>query len=488
MISFNAIPIDIRTPGQYIEFDNSRAQRGLPAVTHSILVIGNRLAAGAVAAGVPTQILSTEQSDAAFGQASQLAEMLRALKAANRTTKCVAIALDDLGGGAAATGSVLVGGGATAAGTLVLYIGGQRVSVGVSAANTAANIATAIVAAIAAMPTLPVTAVVDGVTPAKVNFTAKHKGVFTNNIDLRANYQSDDVLPAGVTATFTAMSGGAGNPDIATAIAAMADTQYDTIVMPYTDATNLTALETELARRWGPLVQQEGQAFAGASGSFATLTTLGESRNSPHVSIIAAGASPTPPWVWAAVSAAIDAAEPDPARPRQTLPLPGLLPPADADRFNREERDLLLHSGIATTVTDSGDVVHVERTITTYQESAGGEADISYLDIETMRTLAYLRITLRARIALRYPRHKLADDGTVIAPGQAVVTPKMARAEILHLWREWEAAGLVEGYAQFDAELIVERNASDPNRLDALLPPDVINQLRVFAGLIQFRL
>ena len=69
-----------------------------------------------------------------------------------------------------------------------------------------------------------------------------------------------------------------------------------------------------------------------------------------------------------------------------------------------------------------------------------------------------------------------------------MATPKIIKAEIIHLFREWESAGLVEGFDQFKDDLIVERNAGDPNRVDALIPPDVVNQLRVFAGLIQFRL
>ena len=40
----------------------------------------------------------------------------------------------------------------------------------------------------------------------------------------------------------------------------------------------------------------------------------------------------------------------------------------------------------------------------------------------------------------------------------------------------------------FKENLIVERNSTDPNRLDVLFPPDLINQLRVFATLVQFRL
>ena len=37
-------------------------------------------------------------------------------------------------------------------------------------------------------------------------------------------------------------------------------------------------------------------------------------------------------------------------------------------------------------------------------------------------------------------------------------------------------------------DLVVERDQSDPNRLNFLLPPDLINQLMVTAASLQFRL
>ncbi|MDP1534171.1 MAG: phage tail sheath C-terminal domain-containing protein, partial [Rubrivivax sp.] len=232
----------------------------------------------------------------------------------------------------------------------------------------------------------------------------------------------------------------------------------------------------------------EGHAFAAASGTHGTIGTLGDSRNSPHLTIMGAGKSPTPPWEWAAVVGAVDAFEPDPARPRQTLWLPGILPAAEADRYTRDERNLHLFDGIATHLVDAGGRVLIERLITTYKTNAFGVPDISYLDVETMRTLAYLRFSVRARIALKFPRHKLANDGTRFGPGQAIVTPLTIRAELLALFRQWEEAGLAEGFEQFKTDLIVERNGSDPNRVDAIIPPDVINQFRVFAGQVQFRL
>jgi len=485
MISFNQIPIDIRVPGHYIEIDNTRALQGLSVRQHKILVLGQRLATGTVAAGVPTRMLSASQADESFGRGSMLSAMLNALKKANSYTDCYALALDDDGAGVAATGTITFGGAATAARTFNLYIGGQRVRIAVASGDAPADVATALAAAINAATDLPVTAVA---AAAVVTLTARNAGEEGNNIDLRHSYYLDEGLPKGLTCTIAAMSGGSGNPDLATAIAAMGDEQYDTIIMPWSDASNLADLEAELDKRWGPMVQKEGMAFAAMSGSHAAITTLGDSRNSAHMCIMGAQQSPTLPCVIAAVVGAIDAYEPDPARPRQTLTLPGVLAPKEADRYTQEERNLHLHDGISTFKVDAGGNVLIERLITTYQTNPFGVEDISYLDVTTLRTLAYLRYSVRARIALRFPRHKLADDGTNFDPGQAIVTPSVIRAELIALFKQWELAGLAEGIEQFKRELVVQRNSADPNRVDAVIPPDVVNQFRVLAASVQFRL
>ncbi|RAI33257.1 phage tail sheath C-terminal domain-containing protein, partial [Rhodoplanes roseus] len=55
-------------------------------------------------------------------------------------------------------------------------------------------------------------------------------------------------------------------------------------------------------------------------------------------------------------------------------------------------------------------------------------------------------------------------------------------------YRIEEFNGLVENAKAFKNHLIVERDSNQPNRLNVLWPPDLINQLRVFATLAQFRL
>ena len=226
------------------------------------------------------------------------------------------------------------------------------------------------------------------------------------------------------------------------------------------------------------------------SGTQGTLAAFGAALNSELISVLGTGKSPSWPCEAAAIYGAACGyySAIDPARPLHTLSLTGLVAPKETERFTRTERDLLLRDGIATFTIDQAGTARIERAITTYQTDSLGIDDLAWLDLESVTTLGYLRASLRLRIATKFPRHKLADDGTAFGPGQAVVTPKILRAEIIALAREWETAALVEGLDQFVADLIVERDASDPNRVNALIPPDIVNQFRVFAAAVQFRL
>lgn len=133
-------------------------------------------------------------------------------------------------------------------------------------------------------------------------------------------------------------------------------------------------------------------------------------------------------------------------------------------------------------------VLRVQRDITTYKKNAYGVVDNSYLDSETLHTSAYVLRRLKTVITSKYGRHKLANDGTRFGPGQAIVTPAVIKGELLTTYRQMERAGIVENYELFKQHLIVERDATDPSRINVLYPPDYVNQLRVFALLNQFRL
>ena len=84
------------------------------------------------------------------------------------------------------------------------------------------------------------------------------------------------------------------------------------------------------------------------------------------------------------------------------------------------------------------------------------------------------------------PRFKLADDTFPVVPGQKVATPRTVRQEIIALFTQLRDRGLIENLSDFVTNLVVERSEADKNRVNVLLPPDLINQFRVLAGLVQF--
>jgi len=483
MLPFNLLPASLRLPGVYIEIDNSLAAQA--EMEFKVLVVGQRLAAGTVAQGVPTRITNEAQAEEYFGRGSMLAEQLKAMKAVDRFMETWAIALDDNGAGAFAAGTVTIGGAPTESGTLNLYVAGKRVQTAITAAQTPTQIATALAAAINADTSLPVTAAsAIGV----VTLTARHKGEAGNALDTRLNYYGEST-PSGMTATLVALSGGTSNPTIVTAIAAFGQEWWNWIVMPYTDTANLTALEAELDLRWGPMQQKGCRAFAAYRGAHAATASFGGVRNSPHLTVMGTNIVPEPPYIWAAVNAirAAGALALDPARPLQTLELTGLKAPKIETRWTDGERNLLLFDGIATyRVTSDGRCV-IERQITTYQQNSAGISDISYLDINRPETLERVRYEQRARVSLRFPRHKLSSTDERFGAGQAIVTEASITAELVSLYQDFIENAWCEDLSGYKASIVVEIDTAS-GRLSWKDEPRLIGQARTFAGLTQFRI
>jgi phage tail sheath gpL-like len=486
----NNIPANIRVPLFYAELDNSGAFNFMPE--YRSLIIAQRLAAGTVAADELVLVSSADQAKEYFGAGSVLAQMVEAYRANDSFTELWCLPVDDNGAGVAATGDITITGAATASGTLNIYVAGQKVQVAVTSGDDATAVGDSIEAAITAASNLPVTAAnVIGV----VTLTARHKGEVGNDIDLRMNYQGrlgGEQTPAGVTVSITAMNSGASNPILTTALAALGDERYDYIIVPYTDTTSLDELKSfmdDTTGRWAYDQQIYGHVFSAKSGTVAALDTLGDARNDAHVSIMGFYDSPTPSYEVSAIFGAqsAHALSIDPARPLQTLPMIGFRAPPQQSRFTISEKNTLLFSGISTTFVEGG-YVRIERVVTNYRENSWGQPDPSYLDVTTLASLSYILRFLRGRITQKWPRHKLANDGTRFGDGQAIITPNIIRAELVAAYADLITSGITENMEAFKENLIVERDQNDPNRVNVLYPPDLVNQLRVFALVAQFRL
>ncbi len=494
-ISFERIPANWRVPLYWVEIDPSKA--GLPISRQAALLIGTKLTESPGVVDVPKPIGTQALADSEYGRGSELACMFKAFFKNNFAHEVWAMPMSEPTG-AEATGTITVTAAPTEAGTYHLYIAGIHVPVYVSATDSANTVASAIDTAIKDNDDLPVTSTV---ADTAVTVTCKWKGVSGNSIDLRDNYYGavgGEEMPTSLAVTYSGsgkLSGGSGTPLFTTAIANLGETEVDFVALPYTDSTSLTAWESEFdfsdTGRWGWIRQHYGQIFSCKADSYANLLTFGATRNSAQLSVLGVEAdSPTPVYEWAAAycAKAARALVNDPARPLQTLELTGCLPARAENRFTLAELNTLAGSGIATQRTLVANVPQISRETTTYTLNRYGFSDDAYELVTTQATLTKLLRNQRQAITSKYPRHKLADDGTRFGVGQAIVTPKTIKAELVAQYRQDEFNGLVENAAAFKANLVVERDPNDPNRVNVLYPPDLVNQLRVFAVLAQFRL
>ncbi len=491
-MALGSIPDDVRCPLVYIEIDNSQALSGAPAQSRKVIVIGHQSAAGAATALTQNRITSDGTAEKLYGKGSMLAEMLKAHRKANSYTETWAMGLADLTAGAAAKASLTVVGTATAAGTLALLINGVSVQVGVNVGDDKDAVANAIIAAIAKYPATQVTASLKTAATDCVELTANWKGVSGNSMDIRLNYYPGEQIPSGISVTATAFSGGTGTPDMTAVVAALGDDWYTDIEFGFNDTQSLNTLRDELIVRWGPLKMIEAQLWSAYRGTHAESGTFGDARNDWLISCMSTNIAPQPHWLWAASYGGIASyyLAIDPARPLQTLVMPGILPPSKEVRWDMQERNLLLHDGMATHFVDAGGNVCIEREITMYRVNQFGDSDTSYLDVQSPATLGRIRYIIKNRFSNRYPRHKLAGDDVLdlLDPGQPVMTPKIARAELLDIaLTELVPAGLVEDFDDYKATLDVYIDSKDKNRLNFIVHPNLVNQLRVLAGLIQFK-
>jgi phage tail sheath gpL-like len=493
-VPFKLLPANQRAPLFYAELDNSQANTA--TTPQRTLIIGQVTAAAIAAGTVPNvPVLSASPSDAVSvgGNGSILAIKTYVYRLNDPSGEVWYLPLADAAGATSATGSITFSGAPTAPGVLSLYIAGRLLQLPIAVAQTPAQIAAAFVTLIGQTPNIPVTAAaVAGV----VTLTAVNAGLLGNDIPILLNYGGavqGQSTPAGLTVAIVAMSGGTLVPSLTTALGNLGSKPYDFIDSPYNDAVSLASIQTFLSDqsgRWSYAQQIYGGSFTAATGTAGALTTLGGTVNDQHSSIMGVYGSPHPAWVWASAyaGACAQSLRNDPGLPLHTLTLFGVLPPPISSRFMLPQQNSLLYSGISTFNVDDSGTVSIQLAITTYQRNAFNQPDNSYLKVETLYSLMYIIRFLRADLLAKFGQSKLAADGSQIPTLGNVTTPNKIRSAQIAAYKLLCNNGYAQNFEAFAANLIVQKNATNVNRVDILWPGTLINQLDILAMLVQFRL
>ena len=276
------------------------------------------------------------------------------------------------------------------AGTLALYIGGERIPVTVSAAMTIEELSDAVVAAVNAVADTPVIAAKTVVT-FETTFTAKSKGPEGNNIDISFNLLAGEALPTGVVAAITDMANGAGIPTILDALNGLGtgdnanEAGFTDMAHGYgQDTTTLDAIadyvgqgndflglyKKTVARPFRSIV---GDNAAG-SGGLTALIAIGDARlNDRSQGVVAVPGSQTSPTDIAAQTighmARINNRRAEEAF--NNVLLIGVQPGTTSDRWtsNYDSRDTAVKSGISPTLVEGG-AVKLQNVVSFYRPAS----------------------------------------------------------------------------------------------------------------------
>ncbi|HEP1045427.1 phage tail sheath subtilisin-like domain-containing protein [Serratia ureilytica] len=470
------IPIPTYKPGFYFGFNTTLASRALATNDQKLVILAQRTTLPTAAERLtPVNVFSDEEAAVYFGRGSQAHRMARAAIYANGYLQLAIVGLEDAAAGVAATGSLALSGTATGTGQARLSVCGVTVSASVASGDSAEVVMTALADAINTRQELPVSASVEDIpaegggkaTGKQITLIARNKGTVGNQVGLTAT-----VNAAGLTATLKAMSGGQGDPELDDALAAIFSAGHTLVISPYSDTASLRTLSTHLDKVSGPLEQRGAVGVTGWNGTLSTGTTLTTAVNAARITMGWYNGSALPNGELAAVYAAIMASESDPARPLNTLTLPGLDITSQDKWPGRTEQENALSNGL-TPFEVSGSTVQIVRAVSTYVKNAMGVTDRSLMDITIIRSLDYVRLACRTRMTQRFPREKLTD--TRLA---------RIRSELLDVLYALEALEIVENVDALKDQLIVTRNLQDDTRADATIPASIVRGLHVFAGTI----
>lgn len=455
------------------------------------LIIGIKLPSGSLAVNTPTRVFSDGDGVNYAGLGSQAAQQVARFRSIAKRAN-LTLVLVDAPAGAAASGSFTFGGVATTANPILLQVEDTTVSVPVAIGDDGTAMAASAEAVLAAAGYnyLHVTA---SAALAVLTITAKSDGIHGNSINLKVL----EPRPPGVTVGVTPMTGGAGVPDVASALAALGALRYNYICLPDLDSTTLTAVKAVLDDRYQADNATDGHAFGAIRDTVANMATFGLGIDDKHLTVLADPTVPTNPWNQAACVAARRALQTNPKLAIRNLNLSGLtddnrvggvVPPLETEYIDPDDASTLLDAGLSTYHFPGGNA-RVNRTLTLAKTNDLGQPSEANLDLETKITVSAIRQE-RIRVLEPVLGYILTDDASSTQYDTDVIgniiDPEGIRQIFINQYREeFIPAGWCSDPEGFEESLIASITA--PDTVTWLSEPTVNGNLYKLPGTIAFK-
>lgn len=481
-------------PGEYAEVNFAQGEASGAGGVYTALLIGGKLSTGSATAdtviyGPDTAVSASSESDviALFGAGSELHRKWRRFVAINQTTPVYLLAVSEGTTPGAATGTITLATTATGPGTLRIYCADEFVDVGIATGDTPTVTAAAAVIACNARTHWPV--VVSAIAGV-LTLTTKQKGLRANFVRYWSQIKPACGMTTSVTAS-TLTSGGTVSDSNVTALATIVARRFYYIVSAAEDATQLGALVSQVGTQALAVTGIRQRVIAGSVDTVSNAITIATALNAARAELVWLAQSDLPPCELAAHNAAVYALEEAPAQPRLNFssygsdaqtqanwkvkaPLSGALP-------TRGQILAALNAGLTPIgVLSSGATYLVKRITTRFMN--GSTVDYRIRDSHKVTICDRYTDDLIAKAASVLRGKALADDPkkNEPTPGPTVVTPRVVKALINRLSRDYAENDLLQRVAEILLGTLVIRETTPTTRISAqipLQPIDILDQV-----------
>ena len=365
------------------------------------------------------------------------------------------------GGAVAAAGAISLDGSAAAAGSGVVRIGGIEAEFPIAKAATATEILTEVKNAINTKLEMPVTAGV--IAEGELAVTAKWKGETGNEIAIKVTTIVD-----GLSFGVTNMTGGALDPDIAPALAAIGQI-WETVILScfsWKKTSRLDQYQLFYEGRWSELEKKPCLVAHGCVDDYATRTAITNVRDYDYANfLIPSVGSDELSFVIAARGLVSDIMTNANSNPPlgYSGKLTGLAAGPDEAQENWATRNNAVMKGASTNIK-TGSVAELNDIITFYHPAGESIPSRRYVVdlIKLMNVVFNVRMIMEADAKKGAP---LVSDATPTTNPRAV-QPKTVKAELMNLANSLAREAIVQEPEFTKENLTVKIDSSNPKRLN----------------------
>lgn len=493
---------DVLSPGFYLRVDLVTGDVAVGGAARRACVIAIKGPGGtATANAVNVSVVGTDQAKKLAGTGSAGYLAAKAIFAEHRLCRLDMVLVDEPSGGAKATQTITFDDATpvTAKQTLTLNIHGRTLLIDWLVGVTDVDFATLVVSEIAALTEdLFVTSANGGGTLAVVTTTCKNKGTQGADILISAT------LSGGTGGSVAVADGtaGSGTMDITAALAAIATTEYDLILLCCSNADAVAASTTGAVGKLvthistylsgaGALLQQ---GVVGVTGAIASAKVGPATHNFGPLQYVPCRAGLSLPFEFggAELGARMREEQVDVnvnRSNRHDMPYRAVLyGPANltTGALTPPEEEDALQSGLSTIRFTIAGKLLISIPRTTYWKDVDGNTDRRLVYVSQVTSLFAVAKDLRSFLPARFPGSKLSPD---LAEGEDDLPPNVIEestiaAVIKARIREWQRNGVVVG-SKFDAAIAdgsfsVKVNELNTSKADIRIPLSIIAPLTIW--------